>query len=148
MWRKFWVLSWSDFRRGFKVGWYCWFHYWIWRCSIHELFSRVLLLMDFMDWDSYFVFNPKDLRRRYSKLCWVYNGTVLFLNLEKRCSTSAAAQIQLWVHTVQFFWDFFWISGLLEYWIQLYAQGHCFGCSPMPGMQLNSPCKLASSILL
>ena len=42
--------------------------------------------------------------------------------------------IQWWVPAVLFFfWDFFWRSGLLEYWLQLYVQGHCFGCYLLPG---------------
>ena len=95
------------------------------------------VLMDFMVWDSYFVFNPKDSRSKI--YVEVYDGIVLILNLETHCSSSAALQIQWWVPTVLFFfWDFFWRSGLLEYWIQLYAL--------WPGTQLNSPCKLASSV--
>ena len=126
--------------------------------------------MDFVDWDSYFVFNPKDSRLKiYVFDRWtLWIGIVILsliqkiqdwkfmlrfiivsvLNLETRCSSSAASQIQWWVQTVLFFFsDFFWRSGLLKYWILSYVQGHCFGCSLRPGMQLNSPCKLASPVL-
>ena len=74
------------------------------RSSIHQLFNRVLLSMDFMDWDSYFVFHPKDLRSKI--YVEVYDGIVSIVNLETRCSSSAASQIQWWVPTVLFFWLF------------------------------------------
>ena len=91
-----------------------------------------------MDWDSYFVFNPKDSRSKI--YVEVYDGIVSILNLETRCSSSAASQIQWWVPTVLFFsWDFFWRSGLLENWIRSYVPGHFFGCSLRPGTLLNSP---------
>ena len=62
--------------------------------------------MDFMDWDNYFVFNPKNLRLKF--MLGVYDGIVLNLNLETRCSKSAASLIQWWVQTVLFFFlDFF-----------------------------------------
>ena len=35
----------------------------------------------------------------------------------------------------------------LEYWIRSCIRGHCFGCSLRPATPLNSPCKLASSVL-
>ena len=38
-----------------------------------------------------------------------------------------------------FFRDFFWRSGMLEFWIRSYV--HWFGCSLLPGMQLNSSCQ-------
>ena len=50
--------------------------------------------MDFMDWDSYFVFHPKDLRSKI--YVEVYDGIVSIVNLETRCSSSAASQIQWW----------------------------------------------------
>ena len=106
-------------------------------------FQQSFWSMDFMDWDSHFVFNPKDSRSKI--YVEVYDGIVSILNLETRCSSSAASQIQWWVPTVLFFfWDFFWRSGLLEYWIQSYVRGHCFGCSLRHGMPFNSPCKLAN----
>ena len=40
-----------------------------------------------------------------------------------------------------FFRDFFWRSGLLEYWIRPYVRGHWFGRSPRPGTPLNSLCQ-------
>ena len=51
--------------------------------------------MDFMDWDSYLVFNLKDSRSKV--YVEVYDGIVSILNLETRCSSSAASQIQCWV---------------------------------------------------
>ena len=54
-----------------------------------EIFDRDGL----MDWDSYFVFNPKDPRLN---ICVeVYDGLVSILNFETRCSSSAASQIQI-----------------------------------------------------
>ena len=104
--------------------------------------------MDFMDWDSYFVFNPKNLRLKF--MLGVYDGIdgiVSNLNFETRCLKSAASLIQWWVQAVLFFFlDFFWRSGMLEYWIRSCVWGHWFGCSP-PGTPLNSPWKLASSVL-
>ena len=50
--------------------------------------------MDLMDWDSYFVFNPKDSRSKF--YVEVNDGIVSILNLETRCSSSAASQIQWW----------------------------------------------------
>ena len=50
---------------------------------------------------SYFVFNPKDSRSKI--YLEVYDGIVSILNLETRCSSSAASQIQWWVPTVLFF---------------------------------------------
>ena len=45
------------------------------------------------------------------------------------------------VPTVLFFFrDFFWRSGLLEYWIRSYVRGHWFGCSLQSGTPLNPPC--------
>ena len=44
--------------------------------------------MDFMDWDSNFVFYPKDQRLK------IYDGVVLILNFETHSSSSAASQIQ------------------------------------------------------
>ena len=41
------------------------------------------VLMDFMVWDSYFVFNPKDSRSKI--YVEVYDGIVLILNLETHC---------------------------------------------------------------
>ena len=38
--------------------------------------------MDFMDWVSYFVFNPKDSRSKF--YVEVYDGIVSILNLETR----------------------------------------------------------------
>ena len=56
--------------------------------------------MDFMDWGSYFVFNPKDpTLKNYVE---VYDDIVSILNFETRCSSSAASQIQWWVPTVLF----------------------------------------------
>ena len=55
-------------------------------------------LMDFMVWDSYFVFNPRS--KIYVE---VYDGIVLILNLETLSSSSAASQIQWWVPAVLFF---------------------------------------------
>ena len=60
--------------------------------------------MDFMDWDSYLVFNLKNSRSKV--YVEVYDGIVSILNLETRCSSSAASQIQWWVPTVLFFWLF------------------------------------------
>ena len=37
------------------------------------------------------------------------------------------------------FLDFFWRSGMLEYWICSCVLGHWFGCSFWPGTPLNSP---------
>ena len=53
-----------------------------------------------MDWDTYFVFNPKDSRLK--NCVEVYDGTVSILNSETRCSSLAASQIQWWVPTVLF----------------------------------------------
>ena len=72
----------------------------------------------------------------------LYDDIVLLLKFETRCSSSAskqairqsakqwsctaaaALQIQRWAPTVLFlFLDFFWRSGLLEYWIQSYVLG-------------------------
>ena len=45
--------------------------------------------MDFMDWDSYFVFDPKDPRvKNYVE---VYDGSVLILNFETHSSNLAAS---------------------------------------------------------
>ena len=96
------------------------------------------LSMDILDWDSYFVFNPRDPRLKI--YVEVDNGIVLILNFEMCCSRLAASQIQWWVPTVLFFfWNFFLRSGLLEYWKWSYVQGHFFG-SLLLGTQLNSPC--------
>ena len=43
-----------------------------------------------MDWDSYFVFSPKDSRSKV--YVEVYDGIVSILNLETRCSSSAASR--------------------------------------------------------
>ena len=43
--------------------------------------------MDFMDWDNYFVFYPKDSRSK--SYVEVYNDIVSILNFESRCSSSA-----------------------------------------------------------
>ena len=57
--------------------------------------------MDFMDWDSYFVFIPKDSKlKKFVKVC---DGIVSILNLEMCCLSSASLQIQSWVSTVLFF---------------------------------------------
>ena len=40
-----------------------------------------------------------------------------------------------------FFRDFFWRSGLLEYWIRSCVRGHCFGCLLRPGTLLNLTCQ-------
>ena len=50
--------------------------------------------MDFMYWDNYFVFNPKDPRLKI--YVEVYDGIVSILNFETHCSSSAASQIQWW----------------------------------------------------
>ena len=52
----------------------------------------IFLSMDFMHWDTYFVFNPKDSRSKI--YVEVYDGVVPILNLETRCSSSATSQIQ------------------------------------------------------
>ena len=104
-------------------------------------FSIELFAMDFMDWDSHFVFNPIDLRLKID--VEVYDGIVSILNLKTRCSNSAASLFQWWVPAVLFFfWDMIVCSGTSEIWS--YVRGHCFGCSLLPGTPLNSPCKLAS----
>ena len=75
------------------------------------------------------------------------DGIVSNLNFETRCLKSAASLIQWWVQTVLFFFlDFFWRSGMLEYWIRSCVRGHWFGCSLLPGTPLNSSWKLASSV--
>ena len=51
-----------------------------------------------MDWENYFVCNPKDSRLKiYNVNC---GGTVLILKFEMCCSSSAASQIQGWVSTL------------------------------------------------
>ena len=52
-------------------------------------------LMDFMDWDSYFVFNPFS------------DGLVSILKIEMRYSSLAAAHVEWWVPTVLFFFHNF-----------------------------------------
>ena len=42
-----------------------------------------------MDWDNYFVFNPKNLRLKF--MLGVYDGIVSNFNFETRCSKSAAS---------------------------------------------------------
>ena len=92
----------------------------------------------------FFVFNPKD--QRLKNLCWSIWS--YYVNFETRCSSLDASLIEWWVPTVLlFFWDFFWRSGLSEYWIRSYVRRHCFGCSPRLGTPSNSPCKLASAVL-
>ena len=56
---------------------------------------------DFMDWDSFFVFNLKDPRLKI--YLEVYDNIVSILVCETRCSSSAASQIRWWVPTVLFF---------------------------------------------
>ena len=51
--------------------------------------------MDFMDWDSYFVFNPFS------------DGIVSILKIEMRYSSLAAAHVEWWVPTVLFFFHNF-----------------------------------------
>ena len=53
------------------------------------------------DWDSYFVFNPKDPRLKI--YLEVYDSIVSILVCETLCSSSAASQIRWWVPTVLFF---------------------------------------------
>ena len=103
--------------------------------------------MDFMDWVSYFVFNPKDSRSKF--YVEVYDGIVSILNLETRWSSSAAFSVVGPDSAVLLlrFAVLLLRSGLLEYWIRSYVWEHFFGCSLRPGMPLNSPCKLASSVL-
>ena len=75
-------------------------------------FSIELFAMDFMDWDSHFVFNPIDLRLKID--VEVYDGIMSILNLKTRCSNSAASLFQWWVPTVLFFfWDMIVCSGTL-----------------------------------
>ena len=69
--------------------------------------------MDFMYWDNYFVFNPKDPRLKI--YVEVYDGIVSILNFETHCSSSAASQIQWWSRFLR-------RSGLKEYWIRLYVE--------------------------
>ena len=87
--------------------------------------------------NNYFVFKHKDPRSKI--YVEVYDDIVWILMFETLLADSMVLQTVL-------FWDFFWRSGLLEYWIRLYVLGHFFGCSLWPGMPLNSPWKLASSV--
>ena len=96
-------------------------------------FATEILIKGLCGLGQLLVLNPED--PRLNSFVGVYDGTVSILNFEARCSSSAASQIQWWVPTVLFFFrDFFWRSGLLEYWIRSYVRGHCFGCSLRPGM--------------
>ena len=129
------VLSWSDFCRGFGVGWYCLVHN-----GIDFVRVNVCLTFEFdAVWSITF---STELKMLWIKLRWtLWIGTVIlsswrlwwycvdfeFWNtlLEFGCFTNLIV-----VPTVLFFfWDFFWRSGLWEYWIRSYVRGHCFGCS-------------------
>ena len=64
---------------------------------------------------------------------------MLIFLFQMRCSSLAAAlQIQWWVElcpdSAVLYGDFFWRSGLLEYWILLY--GLCFALAVLPGLGL------------
>ena len=86
----------------------------------------------FMNWDNYFVFNPKNLKIK--NLCWCLRCFGLYLDfgnaLHEFCCFAGS---MMGSDRLLFFCDFFWRPGLLEYWIRLNVLGHCFGCSLLPG---------------
>ena len=51
---------------------------------------------------------------------------IIFAVLEFRRFTRS----MMGLGTLLFFCNFFWRSGLLEYWILWYVRGHCLGCPP------------------
>ena len=79
--RKFWILSWLIFAEVSEVGWDCLVLFFQFvSCLVRDNllstfeFNTVCFvsfstwnfwLMDFMDWDSCFVFNPKNLRLKF-----------------------------------------------------------------------------------
>ena len=99
-----------------------------------------------MDRDSYSVFNPKDPRlKMYVKL---FDGIVLSLNLGTCCSSLTYTDSMVGAYSAVLrlrFLLMLWSVRILD---TKYVLEYCFGCSLPPGMQLNSPCKLASSVLL
>ena len=127
---KFLVLSWGVFVEVSELGVNVQFVIW----SVCKLFGlcfqlsnwlqfdswalqQRFLLVDFMDLDSDFVFNPKDsrLKNMCCGISWLQMVLFQFwiLNCLTRCSSSTALQMQIdwWVLTVLFFVpvsDFFW----------------------------------------
>ena len=96
-------------------------------------FQRIFfLLMNSVDWDNYFAFNPKNSKIEnlsWSLLCsWndFEFGNAL-LAFGRFAGSTMGSDMLI------FFRDFPWRSGLLEYWIQWYVRGYCFGCSLLPG---------------
>ena len=152
---KFWVFSFffivSGFHKGFLVEWYClnqvWVVWFLLMCFKHSMdaddsciFTWNFWLMNSVDWNKHFAFNPKN--SKVKNLCWsLWLGNML-LELGSFAGSMMGSDILL------FLCNFFWRSSLLEYWIQSYVLGHCFGCSLLLGTQLNSPWKSASSVLL
>ena len=76
----------------------CAFNFRICRSLIHELFNRGFFEpIDFVDWDRYFVFHPKDPRLKiYREVC---DDILSILNFETCCSSLAALKILWWVPT-------------------------------------------------
>ena len=93
-------------------------------------------------WDIHSVFDFWKIKIKI--YVWVDVTIVPILNFDALCSISALLPDLMMVWTILlFFRDFFWRSGLFEYWIRLYVRGHWFGCSlrRRPGTPLNSPCQ-------
>ena len=60
-------------------------------------FNGDFSLMNSVDWDNHFVFNPKN--SKIKKYVGVYDVLVSILNLETRYSNSTASLVQRWVQT-------------------------------------------------
>ena len=90
------------------------------------MFIRYFWLNNSVDWNNYFVFDPKNSKNK--NLCWVLWCSCIDFELGnlllKFCifasSTTASGMLLFFSH-------FFWRSGLSEYWILSYVLGHCFG---------------------
>ena len=109
VWRKFWVLSWFDFRRSFGV------EFLLFGSSLDSFESGMIAfniqngcswfmnfrlrfsLINSVDWDNYFVFNSTNSKIEIN--AGVYEVPVSILNLELPFSNSAASLVQRWVQT-------------------------------------------------
>ena len=147
--RKFWVLSWSDSRRGFGVEWYCLDHRWIRLWAVwffvnvfstfkkgavdSWIFNLDFWLMNSVRWENYFVFNNIK-NSKINILCWRLCPCMDFEFGNALLEFSRFAGSRMGSDMLLCFRDLFWRSGLLEYWIRSYVRGHCFGSSLRPDM--------------
>ena len=102
-------------------------------------FSTEFLIDGLYGLRKFFVFNSKDPRLQIH--VEVYDAIVPILNfetLEFGCFQVPDSMVVPTVTMLFFFWDFFWRSGLFEYWTRSHVRAHCFGCSLQPGTPFQS----------